>query len=201
VAILGDPEALAAEMIRRAQHRAVEIAEKARLQAASIVDGAKQEAEALRRQSEQEIEQKIEALVRQGTAHAELEAQRRFVLLREAAIEGVWRAAEERLRQLVKVPGYQAVLKRFARRAARELGTNELTVAADPVGHELLSAEVLKQWSEETGTLFHRSPEPISAWGGLLATSGRVRFDLTFQTQLNLAQETLRARVFEILSR
>ncbi len=50
-AILGDPEALAAEVSKRAHHRAVEIAEEASRRAAAILEGARQESESIRRQS------------------------------------------------------------------------------------------------------------------------------------------------------
>lgn len=200
-AILGDPEALAADVIRRAQHRAVEIAEKARRQAASILDRATQESESLRRQSEQATEQQVAALLRRNAARAELEARRRLIQLREVPINRVWLAAEERLRKLVKQPAYREILKRCALRAARELGVNELMLAADPTGHELLSTESLDQWSEEAGVQFRLAPEPATTWGGLLVTSRRLRFDAMFPTQLELAQVTLREQVFQILSK
>ena len=199
--ILGDPEALAAEVSRRAHHRAVEIAEEARRRGAAILEGAKQETESLRRQSEQSVERQVAALVRRNAARAELEAQRRFIQLREAPISRVWRAAEERLRELVQQPAYRELLKRCALRAARELGASELVLAPDPVGHKLLSTETLEQWSKEAGVQFRRAPEPAATWGGLLAVSGRFRFDATFRTQLALAEETLREQVFQILSK
>ncbi|MGD1096062.1 MAG: V-type ATP synthase subunit E family protein [Bryobacteraceae bacterium] len=199
-AILGDPEALLAEVSRRAHHRAVEIAEEAGRRATAILEGAKQESESIRRQSGEAAERRLAALVRRNAARAELEAQRRFIVLREAPIDRVWHAAEEELRGLVQQPIYQDVLKHCALAAARELGVSELVLAADPVGHELLSTEALEQWSEEAGVQFHRAKEPAATWGGLLATSGRTRFDATFPTQFSLAQVTLRERVFQILS-
>jgi vacuolar-type H+-ATPase subunit E/Vma4 len=200
-AIFGDLEALTSEIGKRAHHRAVEIAEDARRSTAAILEGAIQESESIRRQSAEAAERQLAALVRRNAARAELEAQRRFILLREAPIDRVWQAAEERLRALVRQPIYLDVLQRCALRAARELGVSELVLAADPVGHELLSAETLEQWSKEAGVRFRRAPEPAAAWGGLLATSGRMRFDATFPTQFALAQVTLRERVFQILSR
>jgi vacuolar-type H+-ATPase subunit E/Vma4 len=200
-AILGDPEALAAEVSRRAHHRAVEIAEDAGRRAAAILEGAKQEGESIRRQSVEADARELAALVRRNSARAELEAQRRFVVLREAPIDRIWRAAEEKLRDLVKQPGYRDILKRCALRAARELGVSELVLAADPVGHELLSTEALDEWSKEAGIQFHRAPEPAATWGGLVATSGRIRFDATFATQFGLARAALRERVFQVLSR
>jgi vacuolar-type H+-ATPase subunit E/Vma4 len=200
-AILGDPEALAAEVSRRAHHRAVETAEEAGRRAAAILEDAKQETETIRRQSAEEAQRQLAALLRRNAAHAELESKRHVIVLREAPIDRIWRAAEEKLRDLVQQPVYLDILKLCALRAARELGVSELVLAADLVGHQLLSPETLEQWSKEAGVLFHRAPEPAAVWGGLLATSGRLRYDATFPTQFGLAQATLRERVFQILSR
>ncbi|MCU1260666.1 MAG: synthase kDa subunit [Bryobacterales bacterium] len=199
--ILGNPEALVAEVIRRAQHRAAEMAEEARRRAAAILEDAKKESDSIRRQSEQVAERQVAAVVRRNSARAQLEALRRFITLREEPIKRVWRAAEERLRQLIHQPTYRDILKRCGLRAARELGASELVLAADPVGHRLLSKETLEQWSQEAGVQFRPAPEPATAWGGLLAASGRLRFDATFPTQLALAQTILRERVFQILSK
>lgn len=199
--ILGDPEALAADVIRRVQHRAVEVAEEAHRHAASILESGKQESESLRRKSQDATERQVAALVRRNAARAELEARRRLTQLREAPINRVWLASEERLRNLVKQPAYRDILKYCALCAARELGANELILAADPVGHELLSRESLDQWAKEAQVQFCRAAEPAATWGGLLATSGRLRFDATFQTQLELARVMLREQVFQILSK
>ncbi len=200
-AILGDPEALAAEVSKRAHHRAVEIVEEARRRATAIIEGAKEESESVRRESEQAAEREVAALIRRNAARIELEAQRRFILLREAPIQRVWQAAEERLRALVQHPNYRDILKRCAVSAARELGATDVTLAADLVGHELLSPQTLAQWSQEAAVEFRRAPQPAAAWGGLLATSGRVRVDATFPTRLATAQARLREQVFQILSK
>lgn len=200
-AIYGDLEALVAEVGKRAHQRAVEIAEQSRRSAVAILEGAQQESESVRRHSVEAAERQVAALIRRNVARADLEAQRRLVQRREAPITRVWRAAEERLRAVVRQPGYLDVLKRCALRAARQLGEHELVLAADPVGHELLSTETLEQWSKEAGVRLRRAPEPAATWGGLLASSGRNRFDASFSTQFALAQVTLREQVFQILSR
>lgn len=199
-AILGDPEALAADVVRRAQHRAVEIAERARREVASILESAEKEGESLRLQSERAIERQVAALVRRNAARVELEARRRFIQLREEPIDRVWLGAEARLRKLITQPSYRDVLKYFAACAARDLGTDELMLSADPVGHELLTAETLEEWAKEVGVQFRRTPKPAATWGGLLVTSGRLRFDATFPTLLELARAALREQVFRILS-
>jgi vacuolar-type H+-ATPase subunit E/Vma4 len=199
--ILGDPEALAAEVRRRAHHRAAEIAEDARRHTAAMLEATREESELIRRASGQATERQVAALVRRNAARAELGARRRFLLLREEPLRRVWGAAEEQLRRLVRQPAYRDVLKRSAMRAAREMGARELLLTADPVGHELLTAETLDQWSHETGVRFLRAPEPAATWGGMLITSGRNRLDSTFPTQLAAAQASLRERVFEILSK
>ena len=113
-AILGDPEALAAEVSRRAHHRAVEIAEEAGRRATAILEGAKQESESIRRQSSEAAERQLAALVRRNSARAELEAQRRFVVLREAPIDRVWRGCggeAARSRATAKLPGRPQALR------------------------------------------------------------------------------------------
>lgn len=199
-AILGDPEALAAEVSKRAHHRAVEIAEEASRRADAIVDGAREESESIRKQSAEAAERQLAALTRRNSARADLEAQRRLIVLREAPIQRLWQTAEEQLRGLVRQAIYLDVLKRCALAAARELGASELVLAADPIGHELLSPEVLDRWSKEAGVRFLRANDAASTWAGLVASSGRTRFDATFPTQFGLAKETLREKVFQILT-
>ena len=199
--ILGDPEALVAEVSRRAHHRAVEIEEEARRGAGAILEGAKEEEESIQRESAQAVERQVAAFVRRNAARAELVAKRRFLQLRELPITRVWSAAEKRLRDLVRQPDYLEALRSCALRAARELGASELTLAADPAGHGLLSEEILDEWSRQAGVRFRRAPEPAVTWGGLLATAGRSRFDATFPAQLALAKVVLRDQAFEILSR
>lgn len=198
--ILGDPEGLVAEVSRRAHHRAVELAEEARKRAAAILQDARVESESIRRESAEAVERQVAAVLKRNAARADLEAQRRFILLREAPLDRVWQALEKRLREIAAGPNYIEVLKAYALSAARVLGAADIVLAADPVGHELLSPDTLEQWSRESGTRFRRASEPAGTWGGLLASSGRLRLDATFPTRLAEARLSLREQVFKILS-
>jgi vacuolar-type H+-ATPase subunit E/Vma4 len=199
-ASLGDPEALVAEITRRAHQRAVGLEEEARKRAAAILADANEESESIRRRAQQEADDQLAALRRRSAAREDLEARRRIALLREEPIDRVWRATEERLHPLVRQPDYREVLKRLAFLAAHELGGTECVLAADPTGHALLVPETLEEWSREAGCQFRRAEEPAETWGGLLATSGRARVDATFTTQLALARRVLREEVFSVLS-
>ena len=209
--ILGDWEALIAEIKRRAQHRALEKEEDANKRSEAILTDAGQRRVSIVRQLEQEAGLQLAALVRRSRAKGELEARRHFAILREQPIDQVWREAEARLRALVPRPEYRDVLHGLAMLAVRELGGpaglmasrpggGELVLAADPAGHALLTPEILERWSREAQVQFVRAQNPAATWGGLLATSGRNRFDATFPTRLAEAQRALRERVFEVLT-
>jgi vacuolar-type H+-ATPase subunit E/Vma4 len=209
--ILGDWEALIAEIRRRAQHRALEREEDATKRSAAILADASQRRAAIEGQLEQAGDLQCAALIRRNRAKGELEARRHFAILREQPIDQVWRETEARLRALVTQPEYQELLQGLAKFAARELGSpvgllapsagaREFVLAADPTGHALLTPEILEQWSKKAQVLFVRARNPAATWGGLLVTSGRNRFDATFPTRLAEAQRTLRERVFEVLT-
>jgi vacuolar-type H+-ATPase subunit E/Vma4 len=198
--ILGDPEALVAEVSRRAHQKAVQIAEDARRRSVAILEGATKESEAIRQAAALDAERQTAALLRRNAARAELESQRRFIEKREQPIERVWRAAEERLRSLMQAPGYAEILQRFAFRAAHELGEKELTLASDGVGRGLMTDALLERWSQESGIRFRPAAQTIAAWGGLIATSGRARLDFSFATRIESARAGLRERVFQLLN-
>jgi vacuolar-type H+-ATPase subunit E/Vma4 len=198
--ILGDPEALVAEVGRRAHQKAVEIAEDARRRAAAILDGAGKESAAIRSAATLDAERQTSALLRRNAARAELESQRRVIEKREQPIERVWRAAEDRLRGLMKEPGYAEILKRLAFRAAHDLCTKQLTLSSDTIGYGLLTDDVLERWSQESGVRSERAAHPAPCWGGLIAMSGRARLDFSFAARLASARAGLRERVFELLN-
>ncbi len=200
-AILGDVEALVSEITRRARQRAVELETDAQREASRVMEEAAQESQAVRAQCERESAAELETIERRGKAQGELESRRHYTKLRETSLDRVWTAAEERLRRLTADPAYPEALKCLALDAARELAGKEVILAAGAEGHDLLTNDRLKEWSEEAQVEFRRAPEPASAWGGLVATQGRCRVNATFPVLLELAKTSLRERVFQALTR
>ena len=199
--ILGDPDALIAEIVRRAQQKAVDVEAESNRQVSALLEQARKDSDSVRAAIERETAGALETLCRRSKAQGELEAQRHFTALRESPINQVWALVEARLRRLTRESAYTGVLKLLAMMAADELGPGPITLAADPVGHSMLSEEVLKAWSTEAQIEFQRAAAPWSAWGGLVGTRGRMRVNLTFPAQLTVARTVLRERVFEILAR
>jgi vacuolar-type H+-ATPase subunit E/Vma4 len=200
-AILGDPDALVAEISRRARQRAVSLEAEAQHQISTILDQAQKDCESIRAQEERETAAALESIAQRSKAQGELGARREFTLRREALLDRVWAGAEERLRNLTRESQpYLEILKQLALRGARELGGAEILLAADPVGHPLLTPDRLKEWSAEVHVEFRRAGQAAQTWGGLLATRGRTRFNASFPHQLAAARDSLRERVFQILT-
>jgi len=198
--VIGDLEALLAEVHRRTEQRAFGLEQEAKQRVLELLEQAdaeaKEAAEVLARQAQgRETE-----LRRQLLAQSELEVKRRLIEAREALLEGVWREAETRLRQLPEDPSYPETLRRLTLAATQELGQKHLLLAADPRGHELLTPQRLAAWSKEADACLERASQAMDSWGGLQLHCGRRRYDATFASRLELARQVLREEVFALLT-
>lgn len=205
--IIGDLDDLAATVEGTARSRAKDRMANARRRAEEIRAGAEEKAERVRQEILGEARAHAEADRRQRLAEARLVAKRKQLAAREELLDDVWAQAEAHLRDLVEGDGYAEVLRRLAWLAVETLGAGRLVLAADPSGHDLLTEERLRAWSEEAGDTFgaavsfERAAGPADTWGGLIATEaeGRRRLDATFPTRLELACEDVRDAVFRRL--
>ena len=203
--VIGNVEDLAAIIRRSARQQALSEETDARAFAQKKLAEAKMQAaqikESVMGQSRRQAEQEKRRIV----AQADLDAQRYRLHAREALLQEVWQAAEQRLRDLPNQPAYADVLQRLAISTARVLGSGAIRLAADPAGHALLTPERLEIWNREIAqelpVTFVCAAQPATTWGGLVATDegGRRQVDATFPTRLALAQETLRERVATLL--
>ena len=135
-------------------------------------------------------------------AQVALEVLRRRLVARELLLDQVWAEAERQLRELPGEALYLEVLHRLALSAARVLGQGAIVLAADAVGHNLLTPPLLAEWSEGVEVCFVRAEQPAPIWGGLLArdVDARRQIDASFATRLALARAELREQVAKVLA-
>lgn len=199
--ILGDPEELMAIVRRTAQQEALSLEAEAQRQIQRKEDEAATEAEKIAAGILAAAQAQAATTRQHQLAQTELAHQHEMLRARQTLLDQVWATAEERLRALVGQADYGAVLERLARHAAQILQPGTVTLAADPQGQELLTAERLATWSADTSVTFVRAQSPAATWGGLIArhADGRRQVDVTFATRLALANDELREQVAQRL--
>jgi len=199
--VVGDVGELAAIVRRTAQQEALNLVAESQQQGQSILAAAQVEAERIRAAALAAAERRAERECRQLHAQAHLEARRQHFLAREQLLEQVWQMAEDRLHALTSTTEYVDILQSLALAAAKKLASDTVTLAADPVGHPLLTPERLDAWSRSAGVHFVRATQALPTFGGLAATdaTGRRQIDATFATRLRLVRETLREDVAALL--
>lgn len=195
--VIGDVDELISIIGRTAQQAALNVEVDAQRQVQEQLDQARADAQQLQGRILQQAQKQAAEARRRLQAQAALDAQRLRLQTREALLEQVWAAAEQRLRALPDRAEYLLVLQRLALAAAQILGAGTLRLVADPKGHALLTPERLATWRGATAVTFVRAPTPGAQWGGLLAIheDGRRQVDATFATQLALARTQLREQV------
>jgi V/A-type H+/Na+-transporting ATPase subunit E len=177
-------------------------------QAQKIKDAAQANAETIlaknKKQAQSEAEQQREQIMadaRHQTIQTQLDA-------REKVLEQVWQDAEKKLREVVESSSYEQVLKQLALLAIQTIGSGQIQLAADPIGHKLLTESKLKHWSTEATkssgkeVTFTKVDQPLDTWGGLIATnqSAKKRLDARFPQRLKFAEDELRDAIFAELT-
>jgi vacuolar-type H+-ATPase subunit E/Vma4 len=208
--MIGDLDGLLTTIQHIARGEAHRIGAEAQQQADDILKQADDETERSRRQILDHAHAQAEAESRRRLAQAVEDAKREYLGVREELLERVWQQAEQRLRSLPGDPdAYAAVLRRLAWVGVNVLGPGEFTLAADPAGHKLLTADRLQAWAADASEAFgapvsfERSAQSLDAWGGLLIArkDTRRQVDATFATRLVLAHDEIRDAVFEHMVR
>ncbi|MDX1686910.1 MAG: V-type ATP synthase subunit E family protein [Candidatus Promineifilaceae bacterium] len=205
--IIGDLASLEEEVHRIARSKARDKEKKAERRAEEIVEEAKREAEEVQEEILGQARSRAEELRRLRRAQATQDARRKRLTAREEHLEEVWNQAEKALRDLVESEDYLRILRQLAWLAVQTLGPHRLILSADPRGHELLTEERLRAWSEEAGEAFggpvqfEKAPEPADTWGGMVAEreGGRERIDATFPVRLEEARAEVRDEIFKTL--
>ncbi|HKI56444.1 MAG TPA: V-type ATP synthase subunit E family protein [Trueperaceae bacterium] len=192
----GDLEALLAEAQRRAEQRALEREAAAARRAEELLAIADADAERTLRERRSRTEAGVAALRERVLALGEMSAQRAALTRREALLSSVWEAARARLEVCASDPDrYLPALRGLARMAARTLPSEEIELASDARGQALLTPERLAAWGREDGVRYTLAAAPARLAGGLEGRAGRLRFDGSFETRLQQAEQALREDV------
>jgi len=205
--VVGSFDDLADSVRQAANLRARDRVKEARARAKRMEHDARERGEqiktevlaAARRQADEERSQRL--------AEAMQAARRKRLAAREDVLDRVWDQAERKLRDMVDDDQYVEVLRRLTWLAFDILGPGRLTLAADLRGHDLLTEDRLRAWSEasseevESSVELERASEPLDAWGGIVVTKhgGRKRMDARFCSRLQTARRELRDEVFNRL--
>lgn len=204
---IGSLDDLSASVEQAAERKADDRKQEARRRAQDMIEEAEEDAERIHAEILEDARQRAQEKRRQRLTEARQAAMRQRLAAREEILDRVWERAENELRELVEEEAYSQVLNRLARQALQLLGTGQLLLAADPRGHDLLIDERLTAWSEEASeefdasVEFERAPEPLDAWGGLVASKNeeRKRVDARFSERLEIARSEIREAIFERL--
>lgn len=196
----GNLDELVAQVRRRAEQRALGLEASTEAKAEKILEEGAERAEAIRATIQAEGRHAAEEACRQCLAVADLERRRRRLEAREARLRRVWEAAHERLVELAEGGVDPATLARLARHAARELGSDEVTVRLDEASLNHVSDEDVAGWADEDGPALRRDPEPLPRRHGVIAHAGRASIDATLEGRLEQARERLRAEIDALLT-
>jgi vacuolar-type H+-ATPase subunit E/Vma4 len=196
----GDADALASEVRRRTEVRALAIERDAVREAQRLTDAARADAEVVTEAIADQGARAAGAAVRSRHAEAAEARRSRALAAREVRIERVWtEAASELAGALVDPEGLAALARAAAATlaAAAALGRDlAVDVEVHAATANVLGAEQVAAWSSPEGPRLVLSDARLSGrGGGLVVRCGRASVDATFATRLASARERLRTVV------
>ncbi|HZD56663.1 MAG TPA: V-type ATP synthase subunit E family protein [Anaerolineales bacterium] len=194
-------EALSRAVLSEARSQAEQILAEARERADAIRQRARQQADAEREEILEHAAQEAERVRGQAVAAAQLKARTLHLEQREELLEGVFKAARE---QLLSVPGwkdYDQIAVNLLREALQHLGASSAQVRADETIRKFLTDQVLADISEDLNVQLQAGPVLDQGIGVMVQTmDGHLQYDNTLGTRLSRMQNSLRARVYQILT-
>lgn len=194
-------EALSRAVLSEARSQAEQILAEAREKAGAIRQRARQQADAEREEILEHAEQEAARVRGQAVAAAQLEARTLHLEQREELLEGVFKAARE---QLPSVPGwkdYDQITANLLREALEHLGASSAQVRADETTRKFLTDQVLADISEDLNVQLQTGPVLDQGIGVIVQTmDGHLQYDNTLGARLSRMQNSLRARVYHLLT-
>jgi V/A-type H+-transporting ATPase subunit E len=182
-------EKLKGSLLSEARAEADRIVAAAEADAKAMLSAERDRLSALTSEAEKSVEKMLEEQRSERIAWARLEAKRILAEAREDAIKGVVEQFFEELRKVRKAPEYKRFMKRAVPEAAKELGKGSKVhiVKGDKAALPKMNGV--------------KVVEDLKGLGGALVESadGRIRMDLTLETQFDSRRDELRKSISDKL--
>jgi len=202
--MLGDMDRLFDTLNHETQSKTKEIQDQAAQESERIISKAKQEAGSIRQEILQEAKDQAvrkKTKLRAQKAHQDKKEQ---LETQEDLLDQVWMRAEEMLHKLVESKDYPEIIHQLTLQGLELLGPGVYKLAADPLGHSLLTGDRLQAWSVEWNNAHEeevkitKRPQPANTWGGLIMEDQNQarRVDLTMPTRLEYARKEISSQVY-----
>ena len=193
-------EPLSRAILKEAEVDALQMREEAKAKADAIRQRGQEEAEKVRREILDKAGQEAERLRSQSLSSAQLKARTMQLEQREKLLDGVFKAAREKLPEIQKRKDYEQLATMLLREALTQLRVNKAEIHADKTTRALLEKKALKDISSELNGQFTVADNLEEGLGVVVdAGEGRLHYDNTLETRLERLQSTLRASVHKLL--
>jgi vacuolar-type H+-ATPase subunit E/Vma4 len=194
-------EALSRAVLSEARSQAEQILAEAREKAEAIRQRARQRAAAERKEILEHAAQEAERVRGQTVAAAQLKARTLHLEQREKLLDGVFEAAQQQLPSIQGWKDYDQIAVNLLREALTHLGAGSARVRADQTTQKFLTDQVLADISEELQVQLQAGPVLDQGIGVIAETmDGHLQYDNTLGTRLGRMQNSLRARVYHLLT-
>lgn len=194
-------EALSRAVLSEARNQAEQILAEAREKADAVRQRARQQAAAERKEILDHATQEAERVRGQTIAAAQLKARTLHLEQREKLLDSVFEAARKQLPSIKGWKDYDQIAVDLLHEALIHLGAGSARVRADQTTQKFLTDQVLADISEELQVQLQAGPVFDQGIGVIVETmDGHLQYDNTLETRLNRMRNSLRARVYQLLT-
>jgi vacuolar-type H+-ATPase subunit E/Vma4 len=193
-------QALSRAILKKAHADAEEVLADAKAKAEAIRSQAKEQAESERSRILTRAQQEVDRIHSQQKATAELQARSMKLEQREAFLDQVFAAVQQRLPSVQQWSDYDQIAMQLAREALTQLRGDQGILCADARTQEVLDDATLAQLSKTVGIEVKRGETLPHGTGVIAKTEDDYReYDNTLEARLDREQDKLRFPVFRLL--
>jgi vacuolar-type H+-ATPase subunit E/Vma4 len=194
-------EALSRAVLSEARNHADKVLAEAREKADAIRERAHQRAETERQEILAHAAQEAQRVRGQAVAAAQLEARTLQLEQREKLLKSVFEAARQQLADIQNWKDYDHIATNLLREALTHLGASSARIRADETTGKLLTESVLRDLSEELKMKIQTGKQLDQGVGVIVETpDGHLQFDNTLETRLSRMHNSLRPKVYQLLT-